>query len=558
MDAFTELGLMLGIATAVACLMYRLKQPLILGHILTGILVGPVFLNIFHSQELFDVLARLGITVLLFIVGIGLSPKVTREVGKASLLVGIGQIVLTFVLGGILGFVLHLDILSSVFIAIAFTFSSTIVVSKLLSDKHDLGSLYGRLAVGTLLVQDVAATFLLIAMSAWLQGSGWNGFLFLLPTASILFFVLWIISRFILPKLSHVFAGSQEFLLLFSITWGCGLAALFHYVGLSMEIGALAAGLSLASSPYQYEIAAKMKLLRDFFIVLFFILLGAQMGFGHVWEVLPIVFAFSCFVLIAKPLIIISLLGLLGYGKKTSFMTGLTVAQVSEFSLLIVLLGVQAQKLSQDVLTITAMVALITIAGSTLMLLSAEQLYSFCAPVLRFFERRSVIKEHKDAQHFDAILFGCHRVGTDFLPSLIERKDKFLVVDFDPEVIRSLEARHIPARYGDAEDNEFLNELDLKHAKLIISTLPDIEANIFILEKAKRKNRLAIVIVVAQTVDEAEELYTRGASYVVMPHYLGGNHAALLLHRFGTSASKFKVERTKHASYLAHRREHST
>ncbi|MSR85539.1 sodium:proton exchanger [Candidatus Uhrbacteria bacterium] len=551
MSIFFELSLILVIATLIALVMQMLRQPLIVGHILTGILVGPLVLNLIHAQDTIEVFSKLGITTLLFLVGLSLSPYVLKQVGRASLVAGLGQIIFTALIGFFLSRGLGFLPLTAIYIAAALTFSSTIIVLKLLSDKRDTEKLYGKIAIGMLLIQDLIASLLLIFISTTAQGTfDRNTIFFLLGNVLWVIAVLYLVSKYALPALVKLFAASQEFLFLFSIGWGLGLAALFSVIGFTPEIGALVAGITLAASPYHYEINAKMKLLRDFFLVLFFVLLGSQLTFAGVSALWFPMIVFSAYVIIGNPLIAIILMSFLGYNKKTSFFVGVAVAQVSEFSLLLVLLGIQVGHLSSEILPLITVVALISIASSTYLVRYASAVERVFAPFLRLFERRLPIKERGRRERFDILLFGCHRVGSDFLVSIRKSRKKYIVIDFDPEVISRLSQSNIPCRYGDAEDNEFLDELNFKHAQVIISTLPDFSTNAFILSKARKAHEQAIVILMAHSVEDAVLLYDAGATYVVMPHFLGGNYASLLIDKYGTDPDKFIPERKKHLEHL--------
>lgn len=552
MSSFIEISLILGIATVVAIVMQAIRLPLILGHLLTGMLVGPLVLNIARSEDTLTVFSKLGITALLFIVGLGLNPSVMRDVGKVSMAVGLGQVVVTSLLGWGLGLVLGFSHFYSLVLAIAFTFSSTIIVSKLLADRNDAGKLYGKIAIGCLLVQDIVATLVLIFATSFLSDQDtFQALGQLLTRGAVAVVVLYAIGRWIVPRITPLFASSQEFLFLFTIGWGVGLAAVFQYVGLGLEIGALAAGITLAASPYHFEISAKMKLVRDFFIVLFFILLGSHLSFHGVEKHLWSAIAYSAFVLLGNPLVVMAIMGLMGYTKKTGFYAGLTVAQISEFSLLLIMMGVQAGKIPEDLLALSTLVGMITIAGSTILILNADTLYLRLAPWLSFFERTHPKREQARKMNVEAILFGCHRVGQDILHSIRKTTKRVLVVDFDPKVIEGLAAKKIPCRYGDAEDNEFLDEIGFKEAGLIVSTLPEIGANLLVLAKAKKEQPEASVILTAQSVPDANLLYQEGASYVILPHFLGGNQAALMLERIGADKRKIALERKRHQAHLA-------
>ncbi len=231
MEIFIELSIIIGITVLIAGIMKLLKQPLIIGYILAGIIVSPYFLNVVRSTETIAVFSQIGVALLLFIVGLSLSPKVIKEVGKVSLITGIGQIIFTSLIGFFISRFLGFSIIVSLYIAIALTFSSTIIIMKLLSDKKDLDKLYGKISIGFLLVQDIFVIILLMVISSFSGNLSLDNLSFGSILAGILLiggFVL--ISIYVLPSLSKFFAKSQEFLFLFSIGWGLGLASLFHYI----------------------------------------------------------------------------------------------------------------------------------------------------------------------------------------------------------------------------------------------------------------------------------------------------------------------------------------
>ena len=557
LNIFLEISIIIGVATIIAGIMKLLKQPLIIGHIITGIIVGPLLFNIVRSEEVIVVFSQIGITLLLFIVGLTLSPKVIKEVGKVSLITGFGQIIFTSLIGFLISRLFGFSIIVSFYIAIALTFSSTIIIIKLLSDKRDLEKLYGKISIGFLLVQDIVAILILVVIS-FFSGEVYMSSVF---TEFILKGVLVIASVtlvgvYILPLFYRFFAKSQEFLFLFSIAWGLGLASLFYYVGLSTEIGALIAGIFLSVSPYNYEISSKMKPLRDFFIILFFIFLGSQMAFGDISQIIVPAIIFSLFILIGNPLIVIILIGLLGYSKRVGFSAGLTVAQISEFSLILIALGVRINHLSNEVLSLITIVGLITIAGSTYLILYSEKIYPYISKCLSIFERKKVKSdEQKKFGNYDIILFGFNRIGYDFLKSFKRLKRKFLVVDYNPEIIFVLSKMNINYRYGDADDNEFLDGLNLDKIKMGISTIPDFETNLLLVKKIKQKNKKAIIMVVAYNIEEAIKLYDEGVTYVIMPHFLGGHYASIMTNRYGFDIKKFLREKSKHIKYLKARKE---
>lgn len=554
MNHFLELSLIIGIATGIALIMQFLKQPLILGHILTGILVGPIALNLIQAKDILEIFSNLGITALLFIVGLSLSPRVMREVGRVSFIAGIGQVLFTTIFGYGLGLMFGFSSTVSLYLAFAFTFSSTIIISKLLSDKKDLHKLYGKISIGVLLVQDIIATVALLLVTSMVNGGEPVGAFFILMAKMIVIGgLLYLISTFFLQKLTRTFAESQEFLFLFSIGWGIGISALFYLFSLSVELGALAAGISLASSPYHYEISSKMKILRDFFIVMFFVLLGSNLSIGSITLFIWPIIYYSLFILIGNPLIVMIILGCMGYTKKTSFLTGLTVAQISEFSLILLMLAVKAGHLPEEYLVLATIVGMITISGSAILILRAERIYQFIAPFLNIFERKTTVSDISKQESFDTILFGCHRVGSDFLPSIQKKLSKFLVVDFDPQVVAQLKSKNITVRYGDVSDDDFLDTLRFERSKLIISTIPDFETNALLLDRYRKQNNKGVIILIAQHLYEAEQFYKDGASYVMMPHHMGGNYISMLVAKYGANPNVFQTEKAKHLKHLLER-----
>ncbi len=555
MEVFIELSIIIAITVLIAGITRLLKQPLIIGYILTGIIVSPYFLNIVQSTETLKVFSQIGVALLLFIVGLSLSPKVIKEVGKVSLITGIGQIVFTSLFGFLISRLLGFSVIVSFYIAIALTFSSTIIIMKLLSDKKDLEKLYGKISIGFLLVQDIFVIILLMVISSFSGNLSMDS----LSLGNILSGVLLIggfvlISIYVLPSLSNFFAKSQEFLFLFSIGWGLGLAALFHYMGFSMEIGALVAGIALSMSPFHYEISSKMRPLRDFFIILFFILLGSQMVFGNINDLIVPAIIFSLFILIGNPLIVMILMGLLGYKKKTGFQAGLTVAQISEFSLILIALGVSAGHLTNEILSLVTIVGIITISGSTYLILYSNKIYPYLSKYLSIFERKKVREGEQEFKDYDIVLFGYNRIGYDLLESFKKLKKKFLVVDYNPETMFELSKKKIDCRYGDVDDEEFLSELNLIKTKMIVSTIPEFETNLLLINKVKQINKEAIIIVISHNIEEANVLYEKGATYVIMPHFLGGSHASRMIDEYKLDIDKFLKEKKKHIKQLRVRR----
>src|SRR3989344_4319244 len=555
MEIFGEISIVILLVTGVSLVMKLLKLPFVVGYILTGILVGPYAFNLLQSKENIEFLSKIGIIILLFIVGLGLNPKVLREVGKISLLAGLSQVVFTAFFGYLICRLLGIPSLEAVYIAIALAFSSTIIIHKLLTDKGDLDSLYGKISIGILLVQDLVATIILILVPTIATAHGdLASVLGLLVLKSVaLSVILVLLSKLILPKILEYIAGTQELLFLFSIAWVMILATVFHGLGFSIEIGALAAGVVLSTSPFAAEIGSRMKPLRDFFILLFFILLGSQITLDTFPQLLLPTIILSLFVIVGKPIVVIILMNLLGYKRKTGFMVGLTVAQISEFSLILVGLGAFVGHISDSVLPLVTLVGLFTIGGSSYTFLHADFIYKRLEKLIKLLELRTVSREKAFSPHEPAeiILFGYDRAGADFVKAIEKLKKSYVIADYNPEAIGRLKKQGLPYAYGDADDIEFLEELGIDKAKLIISTIPSLETNKLLIERLHRVSPKAISLVLSENITDTFELYKLGASYVFMPVYLGAQYAAHMVGKHGLDSKSFSEERERHIKHLS-------
>ncbi len=556
---FIELSLILAIGTSISIVMKLLKQPLIIGHILTGLLVGPTVLDIVRtsgesisvSGESLAFFAEMGIALLLFLVGLGLNPKVIKEVGKVAILTGVGQVMFTTLIGFIVvSAITDISTIGSLYIAIGLAFSSTIIILKLLSDKKELTRLHGKIATGFLIIQDILATVALVFVSANTSGGVDPVDLFLLIAKGVgLGLLLWAVVKLILPLFTKTIAGNQELLFLFSIAWGLGIGALFLLIGLSLEVGALAAGVALAGFPYAQEAASRLKPLRDFFIVVFFIVLGSRLDLNGVIEVLPQAIILSLLVIIGNPIIVMTIMGLLGYRKKTSFKTSLAVAQISEFSLVLMLLARRLGQISDETLALVTMVGLITIAVSSYIIIYDEKLYRVFEKYLSIFEKKKT-KGQRSASGNQFLLFGYKKGGSEFVKVFKQMKKKYTVVDYDPSIIDALEKSDIEYVYGDMTDIELLQEVGIGEAKLVVSVVTDHDTNKFLLKTIEHENPNCVVICHADTLFEAAELYAMGAGYVMLPHYIGSEKISNFIKKSGLNKSEFRKYRDKHLAYL--------
>ncbi len=552
-DVFAQIGVLMAMVAVMSVIMRLLRQPLIIGHIFTGIIVGPAALDIIGDKKPIETLGKFGITLLLFIVGLGLNPKVIKELGKVALVTGIGQVVFTSVVGFLILKSLSFDNATSLYLSIGLSFSSTIVILKLLTDKKEQNKLHGRIAIGFLLVQDIIATFALVVASASGSDEGFrpSNLLELAVKGLGLAALLYLATKFIVKPLHGFMAKSQELLFLFAISWGFGVGLIFLKMDFSLEVGALFAGVSLSSMNYAQEIDTRLRPLRDFFIVVFFIALGSGLQIGEVGDLWAKTLLLSVFVLIGNPIIVIIMMGLLGYTKKTSFKTSLAVAQVSEFSLIFVLLGVNNGQVKPESLTLMTLVALVTFALSSYLITYSDFLYGLFERYLSLFERRKTHRDIEHTRHTDLVIIGFRKGGSDVAMTMKKLKKKVLVVDYDPEVIEDVELAGYPFVYGDSTSLELLEELSLENAKAIMTLASSLETNELITEFALKTNPKIIVICSANTASDASRLYDLGATYVMLPHALGTEKITNYISRHGFTKSGLKGFKNRHLSQIA-------
>ena len=546
MNIFYELTIVLLIAGLLSLLISVLKQPAIVAYIITGLIVGPLGLFKIQNSDAFNGLAQIGITLLLFMVGLELDITQLKKIGRTVLLVGIGQVVITTLLGYAIVRALGFSLVASLYIAPALTFSSTIVVVKLLSEKRDLNSLYGKLVVGIFLTQDFIAILILISLSSFFPVQNslysnlpvWENILLACIRCLILLLGIFWLSKKVFPKILEFIGRNEELQLVFALAWALGLASFVSlpFMGFNLEIGGFMAGLSLAGSAVHFELSSRVKSIRDFFIIIFFIVLGSGLVLNNILALSRPAIILSAFVLIGNPIIVMILLGLFGYKPRTGFLASVTVAQISEFSLILVALGYKLGQLGPNELGLVTFVAMVTIAASSYMIKYSAALYNYLKPLVQVFDfRKGSAERHMDTREFNnhVLLIGAHRLGHHLLHSLATRKQQFLVIDFNPEVVEECLERGIAAICGDITDPYIQQQANIDRAKLIISTVPDYADNLALLEGLSRmtqkKRRKPKLIFIAQNEEEIKQLYSKDIDYVISPHFMGGMHLVKIL-----------------------------
>lgn len=546
-EIFTELSLILVVVAVIAGLMRLLRQPLILGYILTGIIVGPI-LNIIHSKEAFEGFSQIGIALLLFIIGLGMNITTIRNLGKVSIITAASVLVAVGGIGGVAMLLMGFNFITALIMGIALFFSSTIIILKVLADKKELNRLHSQIAIGVIIIDDIVATFAIVLVAALGNGKGLqvNDLLFLGGKAIALAALLFIVGVHVIPRLSKKFAESQELLFLFAVAWGFGISSLFEVAGFSHEVGALFAGISLAGLPYATEMASRLKPLRDFFVVLFFVGLGESFAFDKISEVIVPAVVLSVIVMVTKPIAVLGALGIQRYTKLTSFKAAIHLSQVSEFSIILVMFAASVGVIDPQSGAIITLVALITIALSSYLMHYDNQLYRKFKKKLTIFERHELRERGRREQPYSSILFGYRHGGHELLQMFREMKQRYLVVDYNPTTIEHLEIQGVRHAYGDATDTEFLEEINAGRAKFVASTISDKLVNHMILTHLHRLNPDIVFVCHAHTYEDALELYEKGAAYVILPRFLGNEYITTHIKRYGMDKSSFDNFRARH------------
>lgn len=548
---FQQPGVIFGIAAALTWIAKRFRLPYTLFLLMAGALLGTNGLGWWSSFGSFQLFADIGIAMLLFLVGMGMSPAFFQEVGWRPVRL-VGQSVLAIGLAGVFWTgVFPIPVFLRVVIGVLFAFNSTMLSLKALGERHELEQTHGKLVTSILVLQDVMAGFVLLAVSLWQvsaqQGSAAGMFLFVyLIKLVLLGGICWLAARIWTAKIWRALAKQPDAFLLAAFAYPLFVGAMFTWGGISAELGALVAGISLASSDFRYELMGRLRPLRDIFLAPFFFLIGLQWSWIEARVVLPHIVLGWMIVGVFAPVFMAWRAKRAGYLQSVSMFVGGSLAHMSEFALLVMALLGSAVPTELRMAVIS--IVMISMVTGTLLV---QAIPWIVRRVRRYWPEKREVMELKTIP--EAFLFGCHRVGSDFLSVIKKQHRPFVVVDVDPQVIEDMRQRRIQAIFGDLENRELLEQLSIEKAKLIVSTVPDLSLQIHLLRYLKRKRAKSIVILVAHEVQDALELYRMGASYVILPHFLGGNYASQLVTHHGYNADLFEVERAKHLKHLKQR-----
>ena len=568
----SSIGICTGAAALIAAVTWRFKQPLIIAYLLTGVIIGPnIGLKWITDQESIQTVAEIGLILLLFVIGLEIDLRKMASGGAAVLLTGALQVPICIALG--LAFFLVLGVRDEphnsalLYLAACMSLSSTLVVVKILNDKFELDTLPGRITLGVLVIQDLWAVGMLAAQPNILNpnlvpllGSLWRG--------AVLVVAGFGLAKYVLPYLFRTVAKAPELVLVSALGWCFFLAGAASLIGLSREMGALIAGVSLSTFPYNVDVVAKAVSIRDFFVTLFFVALGMQITIPSL-QVLELSLAASIFVVVSR-VVVVPILYALRLGLRTSIVPAINLAQVSEFSIVIASLGLTMHQISQDVLTIVIVTFAVTSVVSTYMINFSHQIQHVFATGFKAIGLKDLdTAADKDAEaeiRQPVIFLGFFRDASSILyefeheGSAEESRaftEKILVIDFNPTVMRELRRRNIKCVYGDIAHADTLRHAGVQHAQLVVSSITDDvlrgTSNLRLMQSVHMQAPNARVVLTSDHIPEALRFYEEGADFVFVPRLYSAAACARIL-RKGLNGG-FEEIRSQAIQHLSQRQE---
>ncbi len=543
-----DLAISLIVATILGLIAYRLNQPIILGYFLAGIVVGPkIGPQLVNQPTNINLISEIGLILLLFVIGLEIDIPALLSSGKSLWMAGLGQFPLSVALGVgfflLIGFNLNHQHLDNLYLAIACALSSTAIVVKLLYDKFELGTLPGKATLGILIFQDLWAILALAILPSFRTPQLSLIGIAILKSLALMGFGL-LLSRHVLAKAYAWAEKSPEMVVAISLAWCALISGAAGLIGSSTEMGALIAGICISTFPYSIHVTSKVLPLRDVFLTLFFLSLGMKITIPHLhdlYQILEIVL----FVIASRFLIVYPLLSWSGGGRRTSFTASLNLSQISEFSLVIATLGVSFGHIHKDILTLLIFAMVFTSVISTYFIKFSDPLFFRFNRLLNRLipERPSTQRELGEIKRYSIYFLGCHLAARSLLEKLSKNHPELLreclVIDFSVEMLRELEKMGVAGVFGDLRSLETLEHARIKDAKIILSTVSDMllkgTSNLKLVKTCRLLAPQATVIATAMSASHGEKLKQAGASEVVVPYSLTGEHLLnLTMHQLTT------------------------
>lgn len=535
-----DIALLITVATVFAYFARLLKQPYIVAYVMAGVIIGPMGFGLITNIEEMNVLAEIGIAFLLFAIGLEIDFRKLRSVGTAAMVGGTIQMGLTFVLGFVLSLMLNFGFIVSIYIGLLVSFSSTMIVAKILVDKRQINTLHGRIMLGILILQDLIVIAVLPVLADMEILMSWDMFALMIVKGFGLFSMAIVLNRFVFRKILDYAANSHELLFLTAIAVCFIFIGLAYALGFSIAIGAFIGGIALAQFPYNLEIFGEMHSLRDFFSVIFFTSLGMQLSLSVISSMIIPFVVFLIIIVVMKPVILSITYLLLGYGGRNATIIGIGLGQASEFSFIIAAQGLVLGHLDGGTYSLVISLVVLSMVITPYTMRFRHGIYRFLSDrKFRLPESlstpthiRKIEKKPKKGLKDHVVVFGCDVMGSKVVDYLKNKKVRFIVTEHNPEIIKKLSKEGVYTMYGDAFNEDLLKETGLYKAKLAVVTIPDVEVSGFIVGKAKRFNPSIKIYARAHSEDDANALYKAGADFVVVPDFVSGGTLVRKLEHF--------------------------
>lgn len=543
MNLIFQISLILLSVTFLGVILRYLKQPLILAYVLAGILLGPSLLNISVDANYLSTSLTVCLSVVLFIYGLKLNTQFFSYLGNSLFISYLIQFVIFFSLMLVFFISVDLNIIESLVLSFAMSFSSTILTVRLLDDKKDTNNLYGKISLGFTTFQAIFFVITFFIFQNFIQNSNSLIYRDLIEEFVKLLVVvanIYLVSRFLLPRFAKFISSSDDFLVLFSISWALVVIGVFKYLNLPYELGALVSSIFLASQSFADRLYEKFRSIKDLFTLILFTIVGLSLDLGVFQFKFFLIVLLVLFLYFVRGFLISLVLRLLSFSRRVTILSFISYNHIGELSIL--LLTLNFVNFDSDFKDVFNFLFILSAIISSYSLHYSEKLQKKIGPLLGFY-LKELSKEEKEK---DIVVFGCGINGFDFLNEFKNKHFDFVGVDYNPEVVEKLKKKKFNLVFGDAEDTEVYEKLQISKAQLVVSTITDFDTNKFILNELRERKFKGVKIVYSSNIEESVELYRLGASFVVLPSFLSSHKVAQMAADFGGSHSNYESEKIKH------------
>ncbi len=554
-DLLSAIAISVIAATVIAFLARLVRLPLLIAYIIAGVIIGgKIGFGWIQSEAQIEHVSEIGLILLLFIIGLEIDLKKLLKAGKAVLLTGGLQVPICGALSfGVLWLVGVAGGYDLFYLSFCMSLSSTMIVVKMLYDKHEIDTLAGRITLGVLVFQDIWA-ILFLAIQPNLNNPEVQTVALSFAKGVGLVGVCLLLSRYALPTFFRAIAKLPEFMLVASLAWCFAVCGLAQLAGLSKEMGALIAGVSISTFPYNLDVIAKVINIRDFFITLFLVALGMKIPLPTL-DVLLVSALLSVLLILTRFLSIFPILYTLKLGNRVAILSSINLSQISEFALVIGSLGVAYKHISEVTVSYIVFTLVITAILSTFWIEKSHDSFLVINRFLSKLGLREALSQEEISENFDKRIFilGFYKIASSLVFEIEHSqnaiRNALRVIDFNPEVLQKLKAKGIDAQYGDIAHIETLHHLGIHRAEVVVSTIPDSllkgTSNMNILKAVKAHAPHAKTILISEDLETTIALYEAGADYVVMPRLKAATNLLEMIER----ASSWSRKGTETLSY---------